>query len=266
MARRRQTEDVVDGFTTLKAAQLAASKGARPGKTKPPTEEVAPPREPEIKPVPVAQERRIAHTAQPTRHDVVCYECGFAFLLTGQLRNTYCPKCRSILEAGEQTIDGEWTGIVKTIGVVRITATGVVKDGKIATSEVILAGSIEGGKVQAFGRLEVCAGGKFVPEALEVRNLVIGVGAIVRMEKVFSLKNVEIFGELNASINATGLVALRAGCFFNGEVSCHHLVVDDGARMVASLKITPEEPAGDNSQNVHIRNKLIASEHRRSAA
>ena len=268
MARRRKTEDIVDGFTTIKAAQRAAGKGTRVHReagAEPPPQPPAPP--PEPKAVPQGDRKRIGHTAQPARHDIVCYECGFSFLLTGQLRSTYCPKCRTILEAGEQVIDSEWTGVVKTIGVVKIAGTGVFRDGRIAASNVVLAGRIAGGKVFVSGRFEVCPGGTFKPEAVDARNVVIGGGAVVEIGEELLLKNVEVYGELRASINASGIVTIKSGGLLRGRLTGHHLVVEDGGGLNAAIAVTPETaPVAGGRAEMPAAGGLVAQEHRRSAA
>ena len=265
MARRKKAEDVVDGFTTLQAAQRAAAKGVRAGKKAQPQEkEVAP--HVESKPAaPAVDKARIGHTAQPTRHEIVCYECGYAFLLTGQLKSTYCPKCRSILDATEQTIDGEWNGTLKTIGVVRVTQTGVIRDGRILANDLILEGRIDGGKIEVFGKLEMCPGGHFVPESIVAASLVIRPGTSLVIDKDMTLKSLQVMGELKARIRATGIVEIRAGGYFQGDLVSHHMIVEDGGALNATVAVTPQDAVSGKRSSLATDN-LTADVHRRNAA
>ena len=242
MARRRKTEDIVDGFTTIKAAQRAVSRGVRP----PPAPAPIPPEPAAPKPpAPAVDPSRIGRTAQPTRHSIVCYECGYAFTLTGQLKSTYCPKCRCILDATERTIDKEWSDSLKTIGTVRIAETGVVTGGRLAANHIVLAGEIRGGRVEGFGRLEVLPGGRFNPDAGNVGALVIGPGARVDFPGEILLKDVEIRGVLRGRLTANGTVTIRAGGLFEGTLSTRHWVVDDGGGVRARVSVATELPAMD---------------------
>jgi cytoskeletal protein CcmA (bactofilin family) len=267
LARRRKADEVVDGYTALQAAQRAAAKGVRlqPAEAKSAVQPPGPekPEDPDHD----IGKVRVGHTAQPTRHDIVCYECGFSFFLAGQLKTTYCPKCRSMLEATEKTIDSEWVGSLKTIGLVRITATGVVKDGSVIAANCLqLEGRIAGGKVEVFGRLDVCPGGTFAQDAVRVADLSVKSGAVLRIEKELSLKSIEIAGEFHGKIKATGVVAVRAGGYLAGDVVGHHLVIEDGAALNAIIDITPQTVVSEKPGTRKQGEWTAAEGNRRSAA
>lgn len=270
VARRKKADEVVDGYTTLQAAQRAAAKRVRAQQTSR-AEAVA--TFPDPKPDKGtdsdhgAGKVRVGHTAQPTRHDIVCYECGFSFFLTGQLKSTYCPKCRSILEATEQTIEGDWNASLKTIGLIRIAPNGVVKEGgRISANCVVLEGRIEGGKVEVFGKLFVSPGGRFVPEVVRLTDLVVSSGARLNLDGDLSLRSIEIAGEVVGKLRTTGLAVVRAGGRLSGDLVGHHLVVEDGAVLNATIAVTPRD-AGAGQQGSHSRNSWATVEgHRRSAA
>lgn len=266
MARRKKADDIVDGFTTLQAAQRATAKGVRAAKTAlPPGKEAT--RDAEKQSSSQAIDKaRIGHTAQPTRHEITCYECGFAFLLTGQLKSTYCPKCRSILDATEQTIDGQWSGILKSIGIIRIAHNGVVKDGRIVVNDLILEGRIEGGRVEVSGKLELCQGGWFVPESVVAGNIVIRSGASLVLDKDMKLKNLQIMGEVKGRIRATGIVEVRTGGYFHGDLVGHRLIVEDGGALNATVAVTPQDAVSGRQNPPATDNWAAESVHRRSAA
>ena len=267
VARRKKAEEVVNSFTTLRAAQLAAGKGIQPHRTTPgEVREVAAPAK-STDHEPAAGKVRVGHTAKPDRHDIVCYECGFSFFLAGQLKTAYCPKCRSILEATELTISGEWSGSLKTIGLVRIAPDGVVKEGgRIAANCVTLEGRIEGGKVDIFGKLRLCPGGRFVPEAVLVSDLVVAPGAVLKLEKELSLKRIEIAGEVHGKLRATGVVVVCSGGRMSGDIVSHHLVVEDGGIVNATVAITPRGANAGKQGSGSQGSWTAAESNRRSAA
>lgn len=235
MAKRRSKNDIVDGFTTMKAAQRAVGSGkSRKPATRAPVEaSPQPKREPARSP-----KARIDHTAQPTRHNVECYECGYGFVITGLLKDTFCPKCKSALVATEYTLDKRWAGNIRTIGTVHITETGVVGGGKIVAGNVILAGRIQGGKTQVIGRLEACAGGQFKTAAVDARDLIVRADAGLSFDTEIRFRNIDVAGRLSASIVASGTVIIRSTGRLFGKICGKHLVVEDGAGLNATIDVT----------------------------
>jgi cytoskeletal protein CcmA (bactofilin family) len=244
---RQKTSDIVDGYTTMRAAQRAVTSKKQTGK---PESEAKP--KGQARPVPKevtpssasAGNMRIDHTAQPARHDIICYECGYGFLLTGKLKQTYCPKCRATLEAIEQTISGKWTGSITTIGEVRIEEDAVVTGGSVVAGTVVLSGCIEGGKVRAVSRLIMCGSAQFSKDTVDAAKIRIEKDASIHFHRKVHMGDVEVFGKLSARLTASGSIAVRAGGRFKGEIVGHHLVVDEGGGLNADLEITPGPDLG----------------------
>ncbi|TFH18228.1 MAG: polymer-forming cytoskeletal protein [Lentisphaerales bacterium] len=234
MAKRRSKNDIVDGFTTMKAAQRAVTSGKSPKTTTQKAGEASSKPKPEPARSP---KTRIDHTTQPTRHNVECYECRYGFVITGLLKDTFCPKCKSALVATEYSLDKRWAGNIKTIGTVHITEKGVVGGGKIVAGNVILAGSIEGGKTQVIGRLEARAGGRFKPEVVDARDLIVRDDASLSFETEIRFRNIDVAGKLSASIVASGIVMIRSTGHLLGKVCGKHLVVENGAGLNATLDV-----------------------------
>jgi len=238
VAQQPKHTKVVDGFTMLKAAERA--KTAPRAVTKPVPVPVEPARSP-VPAAPLAAEK----TTRPSRHDIICYECGFTFFLTGALKSTYCPKCRCILDASEQKIETAWSGTLRTIGTVTISETGSVNDGEITTGNIVLAGKISGGKIKVWGKLEICPGGLFLPECISAESFVIRKGASWKSEGVLIVKNLEIAGEFEGAVKASGVVAIKSGGVLKGSLAGSHLVMEDGGGLDAMVDIRPEEPAAE---------------------
>ncbi len=247
MARRRKSTDIVGGFTTLAAARRAVglkprAKGSAAAKTpkksttaksdaakKKGTLRLAP------------EDKKIRRTIQPTKHSIVCYECEYAFVVTGRLQRTFCPKCKSALEAEEHFIDREWSGTLKTIGQVKISPDGVVTEGTIRAGSLVLGGTIKSGTVKVFGFFEVHAGGRVESGAVESRDLVVQSGARIDLAEQVSYRDVDIAGEVRGNIDVTGVARIRAGGLLRGQVRGGHLTVDEGGGLRADVSVTPEE-------------------------
>lgn len=221
---------VVDGFTVVRMVKHhAGTDASAPPVTPPPKRERPPDSE--------ARKTHIGHTIQPTRHAVRCYHCGYEFQLTVRVQNTYCPKCRSILDLVNYTIDGEWAESLRTAGSVRITPQGMVRAGKIMANDILLEGRLEGGTLDAYGLLDVSAGAAFTEEAIAARDLRVGPGAEATFRRKVRFHHVEVAGTLKANVEATGRVVVKAGGLLRGRLRGPHLAVEEGGGLVAHLKI-----------------------------
>ena len=246
MAGRRKQNEIVDGFTTMRAAQRATASGR--GKSAAPKKEAVA-EKPKPKPPPARKAAvRIDHTTRPSKHDIVCYECGFTFSLTGSFEKTYCPKCRCILDAEKHTITREWAGIIRTVGTVVVEPSGCINGGKIYACNMILEGKIEGGEVNVSGRLEMRGKGSFDPAGVKVSDLIIADGAEVSFNRKVSFRNIEVSGRFKAKLTSTGMVRVKPGGYLLGEVKGHHLAVEEGGGLKARLAITAAVEAAAGSE------------------
>jgi len=230
LAGSRKTA-VVDGFMVVRMVRHA--KGGEPEPAAPPVpkKELPPPGE--------EKKAHIGHTVLPTRHAIRCYECGYEFTLTARSPKTYCPKCRTILEWKDVLIQGEWSEPVKTAGTIRVGPQGVVKTGLLIATDIIFEGRLEGGDLEAFRWLEVGPGAVYDPLHMKALSLRVAAGAEVKLKGKAGFRDVDILGRLEARLQATGLVTVRAGGLLAGEMEGSHLVVEEGGGLRARLKIVP---------------------------
>lgn len=234
---RGRKSDVVGGFDVYRAAQRAAEekRPAKDGDAQAPAE-----------PAPDPQGKKIgAHigrTAMPTKHDVICYECGYAFQITGSIvKHTICSKCRNRLVVDNPVIDGAWSGEIKTAGTVHVKRGGHITGGTIRTTHMILEGDIgEEAVVQVFRRLEIRDASKYREDCIEARDLVIGEGAAM-IQPAMSFHDVEVSGTLRTSLTASGAVTVRKGGALEGDVVCSSIGVEDGGVLLASVRVEPTE-------------------------
>ena len=222
---------VVDSFTVVRMVRHAKGGEPEPAPHPVPKKELPPPGE--------EKRAHIGHTVLPTRHAIRCYGCSYEFTLTARSPKTYCPKCRTLLEWKDYLIQEEWMEPVKTAGTIRLGPQGVLKAGLLIATDVILEGQVEGGDIEAYRWLEVGPGASYNPLHMKALSLRIAAGAEVKLKGKVSFRDVDVLGLLDARLQATGLVTVRAGGLLTGELEGPHLAVEEGGGLRASLKIVP---------------------------
>lgn len=239
MSALRKARDV-DGLSVVRALRHAQEAGHE---KPPPSEPAAPP--PVVKPPPVdASTARIGRTALPTKHEIFCYECGYTFLATGHVHSLRCPKCKMLLDQADYTIEVECREPVRTTGSIRLAAAGVLSAGALVARDVVLAGRVEGGTVKAYRRLELEAGVRADPDLLSSMDLRIGPGLAMTLKGKKMYRHVDVAGELDAHLAASGVITVRAGGHLKGRIHGAHLVVEEGGGLNAELDIKSPDEAG----------------------
>lgn len=239
MSAAKKTK-VVDGYATLRAAVRAGGKKSiKKEVAASPAKKAAP----SGKSIATPGAKRISRTVLPSKIEITCYECGFEFNLTGRSSNTYCPKCRVMIDLVEHTIDGPWTGSLKTAGTIVINETGVLEFGKLIGGDIILKGAIKSGAIKATRTLEIGSEADFKEDQIEGRDLRVSAGSKVWLKRKVHFRNVDIHGELRARIESSGTVTIHPGALLKGDLRGQGLVVDEGGGLQAKLKIEPvDEP------------------------
>lgn len=235
MADRGKTR-VVDGYTALKAAQRRAQqdKPAPADATGPPSHSP-----PEEKNKPKSIGTHIGRTVMPTKFDLVCYACGYEFKMTGKARTTLCPKCKKTLDLTDHSITDTFDKDLITAGKVHVTASAILTGGVITANDIVLEGTQRGGELVAHKTLEIRPGALFNEKNIKARHLHTAPGAAVSFKKKAQFHDVDIAGELNADIQADGVVTIRPGGCLKGRLSGAHLVVEEGGGLWADMEIRP---------------------------
>jgi len=228
------TPILVDGFTAVQAIKHAKGK---PSPSSPPAQPPTPPT-----PRPNSSENsaivtRIGHTAVPPRFEIVCYQCGYAFVLQGRLYKPLCPKCHKWLDYTSHTISGNWEGDLNTVGTIRIEAGGTVRSGCLRAMDIVLAGRLLEGNLRAFRRIELLPGAEFSIERLQTRDLCVHAGVTVAASAPLVCRNLEIAGEVHAHVKADGLVIIRSGGVLIGALQSAHLIVEDGGGLLGRINL-----------------------------
>jgi cytoskeletal protein CcmA (bactofilin family) len=232
---------MIDGFMSVQAVRH--QDGRKPdGK---PPDDKSPPNakeEPQSRSAQLAEKASIGRTALPSRHELVCYSCGYAFVVTGKLSKVFCSKCREELETGDHTIEGEWKKNIRTVGRVHVKSGAVVRDATIIATDIIVGGDCAQATLKPTRRVELDTGALLPPGLLDEHCVLVRAGARLSLDTPLRCSDLDIHGELQASAAPTGMVTIHAGGMFRGDLKAAHLTVHDGGGLSAKLHIQPEEP------------------------
>ena len=232
---------MIDGFMSVQAVRH--QDGRKPD-DKPPDDKSPPDTKEETQSTSaqLAKKASIGHTALPSRHELVCYSCGYAFVVTGKLSKVFCSKCREELETGDHTIEGEWEKDILTVGRVHVKTGAVVRNATIVATDIVVGGDCTQATLKPTRRVELDTGALLPPGLLDAHPVLVRAGARLSLEAPLRCSDLDIHGELQASAMPKGMVTIHPGGMFRGELKATHLVVHDGGGLSAKLHIQPEEP------------------------
>jgi len=188
---------------------------------------------------------RYAHTAKPTLHKIECYACGYKYNVRGSLASITCPKCKESLDVKDYIINGKKTKDIATVGIVEINTNGVLKDSSIKANQIIIKGKLINSTAFANVSIELFGGATFDIKKIETNNLIIGEGnSILSLKETLEHKNIEIRGKMKANIESSGTVRITSTGFFIGSIKAKTLIIEDGAGLLADLKIGENKKTG----------------------
>jgi len=232
---------MIDGFMSVQAVRHKGEHKpddkSPPGKSPPEKQE-----ETQSDSVPLQKKASIGHTAMPSRHELVCYSCGYAFVVTGKLGKVFCSKCREELETGNHEIEGEWKQDIRTVGRVHIKSGATIDGATVIATDIVIAGDCSKANLQPTRRIELETGAIAPPGVLDAHPVLIRAGARLSLKKPLHCFDLDIHGELQADAAPNGTVTIHPGGMFRGKLKAAHLVVHDGGGLSADLHIKPEEP------------------------
>ena len=246
MALNRKT-NMMDGFDVVRSlaqAREAASKSA--AGQPPPAARPAPGASAAQPPGGGAPNPHIVKTIRPSQHTVRCFECGYEFKISGTTRTIYCAKCRAKIDMGDYAIDHAWSGELCTGGTVHVRPGGRLENARIRAGNIILEGGIDAATtLECTQWLELAGGEAPSPRQFNARNLRIAAGHSVQMRHKFRVHHLELYGELEGDVEASGLVDIRAGGHLKGIVRGAHLQVEEGGGLSARVFIWPPDAEGE---------------------
>ena len=183
----------------------------------------------------------------PTKRLVVCYLCGYSHIVTGQLRVSYCPKCRALLSSEDMEINAPRTGDVLTIGDVTIAPGAAFDPGAKVAGRVVRVGAdvSELASITATESLVLLAGAKL--GRVKVENfggkVIVPADEKVTIEEGVCCDELEIAGELCADVRTQRAAILRSGAILRGSYAGSDIKVEEGAAINAVMRLIPKNVA-----------------------
>jgi cytoskeletal protein CcmA (bactofilin family) len=112
---------------------------------------------------------------------------------------------------------------------------------RIWAGNVILEGGMdEHSSIECTQWLELGGQAKPHPRQLRCATCAIAAGAAMQFKYKLQVHHLELFGELEADIEAAGLVSIREGGHLKGTVRGAHLQVEEGGGLSARVFIWPQ--------------------------
>jgi hypothetical protein len=229
---------MIDGYTSVQAIRRLDGKQNR---VRPPQEDTASDGSGVPPPDTVPKAGTFGHTALPTRHELICYSCGYVFVLTGRLEKVLCPKCKTRLETGDKHIDGAWSGTLKTVGRVYINSGAVVTSSRIIATDIRVSGVCRNSRLEPTRHLELDTGAQVELDKLGGVRIVIIEDAKLMLDEPLRCRSLENYGELQADARPAELAVLHPASMFRGTLHSPRLVVHEGAGIKAFLHVSQRE-------------------------
>ncbi len=235
--------NMIDGFASVQAVRRAKPRGEdpkyAPSRSRLPGSGKKAPAKKSGAPAP-----HVGRTALPPRFDILCYACGYRFVLTGRMGDSVlCSKCREALLTKDYTLDRPWSEPVKTVGTVVVAPGAVLSAVKIVARRVRVAADTGQAEIECQD-LEMDKGGTLDLGRATFRDLFVGEKARCSFSRVVACRKIEVRGRLTAKVRAEESVSIRVGGMVRGEIVTPRLAVEDGAGLSARLAI------GTESRNV----------------
>jgi cytoskeletal protein CcmA (bactofilin family) len=234
--RNNHKSQVIDGFSSLQAVKRSG-KGTEEAKFRESSSRL-----PDRKPDTPADKdplaaKRIGSTAMPAKHHLTCYECGFEFVLTGRLEDTYCAKCRKSLKAGHHTISGEWTVDVKTLGTIDVKPSARADGVTLVCGNLVIAGDVSTCDITVCRTATFCEGAVFDLDKIQFCDVEIGENYTLSLDHELTCRHLNVKGHLLANATLSGRMSIACGAAFKGKLSAMGLTMEDGASLSADLNL-----------------------------
>lgn len=237
MSPRPQKPAVIDGLTSVRAAQRARTgRDRKPAAPNDRADAAGTSEKPEQ---PVEAPARFHHTAKPKRFDIRCYHCGYSFPLHGRLRTVPCPKCRGELSAEEVVIEAERTRDIRTIGRIEVAPRGRLTGCTVTANHLILAGNARDATDIVCNTLTIRKGARYEASRIKARSICVDTQAHARFSKRITCRDLEVRGRVTGHVRADHAVCIRQGGLFTGTLHAYSLTIEDGGSLVATLDLRP---------------------------
>ncbi|MCE9614156.1 MAG: polymer-forming cytoskeletal protein [Lentisphaerae bacterium] len=235
---KKKEPTLIDGFASVQAIKRSGKSPQEQPKLRhsatrlplaeaPPSADATPPGSPRAS--------RIGHTAVPAKHDMVCYECEYAFTVSGKVHYTFCPKCKRNLDMSDHVISAEWTIDLRTMGTIEIKPDALLGPVTLVAQNIIVAGDATRATLRCTRRLDMADGGGVTLSRVTFKEFCVRPGGAFSFADPIDCRVIDIAGKLRANLHAEDRVIIRATGDYRGELYSPRLQVEDGAAIHAAM-------------------------------
>lgn len=245
---RPDKSGMIDGFMSVQAVRR---KNEHPADHKPHDTQTPQPQDEASaeSSASTTSQRAISHTALPSRHELVCYSCSYAFVVTGRLDKVFCPKCREALETGDHTIEGECNRNIRTVGTIHIRSGAKVTNATLVATDIIVGGDCAQANLEPTRKIILDTGASVPAATLRNRPVQIRTGARIVLPAPLRCSDLDVHGELQAEASPSGMTTIHSGGHFRGTLQAEHLSVHEGGGLHATLRIAPQSRPKNTAKN-----------------
>lgn len=179
---------------------------------------------------------RKAPDRPPPSRRIVCFECGVELDVPASAESTMCKKCSRYIDLHDYSIANAVSKNFKTKGRFVVEPKGYVFNTETVAGDAVIKGRFHG-KLTAEQSLTVYSGSE-IKGNVTAAHLIIPAENQLNWPAGFKLRSAEIAGELSANVQATGTVTLRSTARWFGDLAAQNLVVEEGAVVVGTLRVS----------------------------
>lgn len=171
----------------------------------------------------------------PDQRRVTCFECRTEMDVPASAESTMCKRCSQYIDLKDYLIANAVSKNFKTKGAFVVEPKGYVFNTEAVVGDAIIKGRFHG-KLFAENSLTVFSSAEIKGSFKTVRLIIPAKHHFFWAEPV-RVENVEIDGELAASLEVSGTVLLRSAARLFGDVVAGNFVVESGAVFVGRARV-----------------------------
>jgi cytoskeletal protein CcmA (bactofilin family) len=170
--------------------------------------------------------------------ELQCFTCNTRLSVPVSAESTMCKRCSSHIDLRDYVINQAVSKNFRTHGRFEVKPRGYVFNTDSIVGEAVLRGRFHG-KLHAKHRLEIYTGAE-IKGSFQTGLLVVPQGQVFTWPQVIKVDSAEIAGELDATLEVSGVVSVKSSGRLFGDVRARNLSVEHGAVIVGHMGIIPD--------------------------
>ncbi len=167
--------------------------------------------------------------------EITCFDCGAVQTVSSSSTSSLCPQCSAYIDLSDFKINGAYSRLIQTQGVVSVGAKADVTSSRVACREATIKGKVRG-NLLCTGTARFNLKGK-ITGAVEARHIVIEKRSEVEFVRPLKAKSIEIAGTVFANLKIDGTVTITKRGRLQGNIQARGIVVEKGGVFLGELII-----------------------------